>query len=135
MSQERDQMISEIDGSEKKDFDSIVTRKYRLTNIDPKKSFADVEDFFNHSSSIVVEPAIIETHIKNDEDHGVIKSAEMDADMKSVIIVREFKDEKVYKSWLEHAEKLEDIDDQVTEQSMDVEPNWAYRFDNGDFKR
>ena len=71
----------------------------------------------------------------NMDENDFINIAEMDADMKSVIIVREFKDEKVYKSWLEHAEKLEDIDDQVTEQSMDVEPNWAYRFDNGDFKR
>ena len=113
----------------------VVTKKWKLTNVDSSLTFGSVEDFFNKTSSAKIDTDIIKQHIANDENYKVVKQAELNVDNKSVIIIREFADEETFKEWDGERSKLPSIDEGVQEQSMKVEPNWAYKFDNGDFKR
>ncbi len=107
-----------------------IAKKWRLTNQDSSKTFGSVEDFFNQTESVKVDEAVVAKHIAVDDDYGVIKSAELDVDNKSVIVVREFKDEKNYEGWLEEKNSLPVIDKGVNEQELAIDPNWAYKFDS-----
>ena len=104
-----------------------IAKKWKLTHVDSSKTFGSVEDFFNQSTSAKVDEEIVAKHIEIDDDYGVIKSAELDIDNKSVIVVKEYKDQETYDGWKEEKDKLPTIDEGIKEEELELEPNWAYK--------
>tara|TARA_X000000368_G_scaffold265846_1_gene210494 strand:+ start:2968 stop:3360 length:393 start_codon:yes stop_codon:yes gene_type:complete len=89
-------------------------QQWKLTNKDDSLSFGSVEEFFNKSSSAGMSEETINQHINNDSLYVLDKYAVLSADKKSVILVKEFRDEESYNEWKEKSAALPAVDDLMT---------------------
>jgi hypothetical protein len=105
-----------------------VIKRWKLTNENSSKSFSSIEEFFNHSSSIVVDTATLDRHVENDDTYCTGKLGFLGEDKKHVIIVREFGSEDMADKWKTIREDLGDIDNLITEVEEEVLMNEAYDF-------
>ena len=86
-------------------------QQWRLTNKKESLTFGSVEEFFNKSSSAGLSEETIQAHINNESLYVLFKKAYLGDDNKSVVIVKEFKDEASFKEWEEKAKALPPIDE------------------------
>tara|TARA_B100000035_G_C20868285_1_gene494990 strand:+ start:427 stop:774 length:348 start_codon:yes stop_codon:yes gene_type:complete len=89
------------------------TQQWKLTNKDSELSFGSVEEFFNKSSSAEINEDQINQHINNEALYVLDKWALLSDDKKSIVVVKEFKDEASYNEWKEKAAALPVIDDLI----------------------
>ena len=89
------------------------TQQWKLTNKDSSITFGSVEEFFNKSSSAEINEDQINQHINNEALYVLDKYAVLSDDKKSIIVVKEFKDEASYNEWKEKAAALPVVDDLI----------------------
>ena len=88
-------------------------QQWKLTNKDDSLTFGSVEEFFNKSSSADISEDNINTHINNEALYVLDKYAVLSDDKKSIVVVKEFRDEDSYNEWKEKAAELPVIDDLI----------------------
>lgn len=88
-------------------------QQWKFTNKDSSILFGSVEEFFNKSSSAEINEDQINQHINNEALYVLDKYAVLSEDKKSVIVVKEFKDEASYNEWKEKAAALPVVDDLI----------------------
>ena len=89
------------------------TQQWKLTNKDSSITFGSVEEFFNKSSSAEINEDQINQHINNEALYVLDKYAVLSDDKKSIVVVKEFKDEASYNEWKEKAAALPVVDDLI----------------------
>ena len=103
-------------------------QQWKLTNKNDSLTFGSVEEFFNKSSSAGMSKETINLHINNDSLYVLDKYAVLGADKKSVILVKEFRDEESYNEWKEKSAALPAVDDLMTSEEgtfFDEKPDVA----------
>lgn len=88
-------------------------QQWKLTNKNESLTFGSVEEFFNKSSSAVINEDNIKLYLDTEATYVLDKYAILSEDKKSVIVVKEFKDTDSYNEWKTKAAELPVIDDLI----------------------
>ena len=93
-------------------------QQWKLTNKNESLTFGSVEEFFNKSSSTDINEDNINKHINNEALYVLDKYATLSDDKKSVLVVKEFETEDLYKEWKEKAAALPAVDDLLVTEEL-----------------
>ena len=97
-------------------------QQWKLTNKNESLTFESVEEFFNKSSSTVINEDNIKLYLDTEATYVLDKYAILSEDKKSVIVVKEFKDTDSYNEWKTKAAELPVIDDLIeSEEGMFID--------------
>ena len=97
-------------------------QQWKLTNKNESLTFESVEEFFNKSSSTVINEDNIKLYLNTEATYVLDKYAILSEDKKSVIVVKEFKDTDSYNEWKTKAAELPVIDDLIeSEEGMFID--------------
>ena len=95
-------------------------QQWTLTNKNESLTFGSVEEFFNKSSSTEISEDDINQHINNEALYVIDKYATLNDDKKSVLVVKEFETEALYKEWKEKAAVLPVVDDLINSEELEA---------------